>query len=274
MFERLPPSRRFLFHILFFTFCLCAMFIFFSSGVSTFNTKKYVINFDRSVSGLKVGNFIYYMGVPVGVVHDIKIDLPSAKRICVVVKINKKLPLYKGCYAQMGMQGLTGNSVLEISNDRASKELLVGSLPEIKSAYSTMEKLTHEVPQLISNTNALIKVLHELVMKNRTTIDDSIVNFGTALRSLNGALVEIKKGASVFYECGKKTHQDILPNIQNASVNFAELVKQCRTDWDAFSTGGMVQLMDLINNLNNITAYYHDAIDADHSYVGYILGLR
>jgi len=261
MFERLPASKKFFAYICVFIACVVAMFVFVSSGISNLNNKKYVVYFDRSISGLKVGNQVFFKGVPVGMVDSIEIELPSTERVKVVLKIAKKMILYKGCTAKIGMQGLTGYSVLELNNV-ASSERLSGHLPEIKSEYSMIEKLFESIPEMVSNANDLIKALHSILLKNNKQIDGSIGNFVKVLDAMNKTFETLNK-------CGQRIETKVLPIAENSMVEFSESMRI----WKEFSSGSMLQLMDLINNVNNISTTLNEAMNQRSGFISYMLGL-
>lgn len=270
MFERLPPSRRFFAYICIFIACILGSFIIISTRISSFHSKKYVVYFDRSISGLKVGNSIYYKGISVGMVDSIKVELPEAKRVKIVVKISKKIPLYEGCVAKIGMQGLTGHSVLELNNG-TSRQLLQGTMPEIKSEYSTVERLFDDIPRLIADVNGLVIVTRDILVQNRKNIGISVANFSKVLLSLNATLEELQVAVGMVNKCGKRFEVNVMPKAEEAMQDLAALMHACRKDWQAFSTGGMVQLMDLINNLNNVTMHIQESISSEKSYLSYLL---
>ncbi len=268
MFERLPPSKRFFGGIFIFLVCIFSIFVFISSGISSLTSKKYVVYFDRSISGLKVGNQVFFKGVPVGYVDSIEIELPSTQRVKIILKIDKKMILYKGCTAKIGMQGLTGYSVLELNNTTSS-ERLSGHIPQIQSEYSVIEKLFDSIPEMVANANELIKELNRILVKNGKNIDLSIDRIVKVLDSMNSAFSNISVSAQTFNRCGERVEKSILPSAQTAICDFSESMKI----WKDFSQGSMLQLMDLINNVNNISTTLNESMSARKGYVSYILGL-
>lgn len=275
MFERLPPSRRFVVQIFVFIAFVCGAFFVISNKISNFGSKNYIIYFDRSISGLRIGNGVYFKGVPIGVVDSIKVDLPKAQRIAVVVKIDKEMPIYNSFVAKIGMQGLTGNSIIELANKNniSHPMILDGHVPEIKSEHSMIERLFEDIPHLVSNTKDLVKSIDEIIKKNNGDINLSIKNFAKALESLNKAFENISGSAKVFNRCANRFEVGVLPNAEIATENFAQLMKNVNRDWDVFSKGSMLQMIDLINNLNNLSNNVNQMMESERSYFGYLLGL-
>jgi len=275
MFERLPPSRKFVVQIFIFIACICGVFFFISNQARNFNTKEYVIYFDRSIRGLNIGNSVFYKGVPIGVVEEIKVDLPRFERVAVVVKIDKKMPIYNSFVAKIGMQGLTGHSIIELENRAISRKpiLLDGKIPEIRSEYSNIEKLFEDVPALISSAKELVVTIHKILQRNDGSINDGIRNFAKALESLSGAFDKVSIGAGTFNRCASKLELGILPKTEIAVENWDQLMKNLNKDWDTFSKGSLLQLIDLINNLNNLSNNMNEMMLSDRTVFGYLLGV-
>lgn len=260
MFERLPPSKRFFTYILSFAILVIVAFLFISSGISNLTKKKYVIYFNRSVAGLNVGNQVYYKGVPVGLIHSIEIDKPKTELIKIVVKIAKDLILYEGCQAKINMQGFTGYSVLELSNTRFKKPL-GGPMPEIVSVYSDVEKLFNDLPSIIKSLNNILK-------KNDTQLDAGLKNFNKLILGLNNAMHEFIISAQSFTKWGTNIEQNLLTPAKTSIENFAQITKT----WSELSDNKKVQLVELIDNLHNISSTINDSVIARKGYMGYILG--
>lgn len=275
MFERLPPSRKFFFQIFLFIVFIFGVFLFISRSLSNLNTKEYVVYFDRSVSGLKIGNLVYYKGVPVGNVAKIAIDLPNAERVAVLVRINKKLPIYSTFIAKLGMQGLTGHSVIDLENSSKSKNkrLLVGNIPEIKSGYSMIETVFEKVPHLISNANDMVVSISKILSSNEKNLGQSLKNFAIVLSTFNKTMIDLNVGIKSFNNSAIKIEKDVIPNVVIIGEEFSLLLKNVRKDWQTFSNTGLVQLGDLINNVNNVAVGVNDMLQSERSVFGYLLGL-
>lgn len=263
MFEQVPPSRRFIVYVFTFIASIFAIFIFISSGISKLQTKKYVIYFDNAISGLQVGNLVYIKGVPIGLVDSINIEFPDGQRVQVVIKIDKKIVLYDSCKAKIGMQGLTGHSIIELSNKKGQRELvrLQKNIPEIPSESSIIDKLFDDIPQLIVNANELVKNLNKMVKTNKRKVGVILDSVATTLDNIN------KSAQGLLHISGKI--EEKWPLFEDTLGNLNGILKT----WNTFSNSSMLELMDLINNLNNITTNINDGINSNRGYLGYLLGV-
>ena len=244
------------------------MFLFISSGISNLSNKKYVVYFDRSISGLKIGNQVLYKGVPIGFVHDIGVDLPEGKRVKVIIKVSKTISLYEDCTARIGMQGLTGYCVLELSN-KGSKTLLTGLMPEIKSEYSMLETLFERLPEMVANANNIITALNDIIQRNKSNINSTIVNLGTTVESMNAACLALRDAAGVVHRFGIRFEENVMPKVESSIADLSKMLN----NWNQLSEGSSLQLMEFINNLNNVSSALNEALNSRKGYLGYFLAV-
>lgn len=244
MFERLPPSKRFFSYIVLFITGLFFMFSIISGGMSNLNMKKYVVYFDRSVSGLQVGNSVYFKGVPIGLIDAIKVEQSDISRVRVVIKLDKNIKLNQGCRAKLGLQGLTGNSILEINQNEGSKAskygLLEGAMPEIISEASSIEKLFDDAPSLMCNANKALQNIDGILNTNKKNISTLIANASDAFAAVT--------------RCAERFEKNMLPSMEAASES-------------------LLQFIEMINNLNNITGVFSDSISQRNGFLSYIIGV-
>lgn len=244
------------------------VFLFVSSGISNLSNKKYVVYFDRSISGLKIGNQVLYKGVPIGFVDSIAVDLPEGKRVKVVIKVSKTMSLYEDCSARIGMQGLTGYCVLELSN-KDSKTLLKGVMPEIKSEYSMVETLFERLPEMVANANSIITALNDIIQRNKANIDSTVMNLSTTVVSMNEACLALRDAAGVVHRSGIRFEENVMPKVEASIADLSKMLN----NWSQLSEGSSLQLMEFINNVNNMSSTLNEALNSRKGYLGYFLGV-
>jgi hypothetical protein len=69
---------------------------------------RYDIEFEGSVSGLKVGSSVELNGIPVGEVINIGIDPRDVEKVAVTVEVPADTPIREDTIASMQIQGITG----------------------------------------------------------------------------------------------------------------------------------------------------------------------
>lgn len=82
-----------------------------------------------SVAGLTVGGTVRLRGVEIGQVQSIGFDGNDPAKIRVRISVDPKFHLFKGSYATLSYQGLTGNSYVELDFPDAGREVLASALP-------------------------------------------------------------------------------------------------------------------------------------------------
>jgi phospholipid/cholesterol/gamma-HCH transport system substrate-binding protein len=253
MFERVPPSKRFILHISALILAIIGLFTILSSEVAGFSNKDYVIFFSSSTSGLKVGSAVQYQGVKIGVVSAIKVDLPNAYRVKVRISIDKNIPIYEDTVAKLGMQGLTGYSIIELylpqdENLRTSTKVLSGFAPEIKSESSVIDRLSQDLPILISKAAAFFSTLNKAVdggrlKKTLQNIHLISKKFAMTLDNFNILISDLRLAV-------RKIDLEVLDPANSVLKNFDEILKGSKDSIVKFSKVGLPKAIDLIDNLN------------------------
>jgi paraquat-inducible protein B len=173
---------------------LVAMILFFGSAGFLGRNVHFILFFDQSVNGLKVGSPVKFRGVPVGSVERIQIRAegqdPDSRAIPVVIQIDRSrleqdlgvstasfgadavLELVsRGLVAQLSTESLiTGQLFVEFSFEpgkvQAFRPHLVGTngMVEVPTFASPLDQITDDLVQLISNASAVdLKRLSENV---------------------------------------------------------------------------------------------------------------
>lgn len=263
MFEQLPASRRFMLHITIFIVLLISVFLFFSTGFKFINSKKYTIYFNGSVSGLKIGSSVQYCGVPVGSVESINVELPQAKRVKVIIEINKDIPLYKSSIAKLGMQGLTGYSIVELRNESSVRsELLNGYLPTITSEVSVMERLSSSLPELINKTQIVMNSISDLIQKNRGSFAKIMNRTSKAIKKFDIAMEALQKGAVDISKLLKTSNEEILPVMVSTFKDLNEILGKSKPKLIKLADEGIPHLTELLENLNEGSKMFKDLLRA------------
>lgn len=80
-------------------------------------TVSYSIFFDDDVGGLMLGGPVYFLGVEVGTLTEMKIVTGDVKRVRVDIEVLKSVPIDQGTYAGIAFQGITGVAVIKLAAD-------------------------------------------------------------------------------------------------------------------------------------------------------------
>jgi phospholipid/cholesterol/gamma-HCH transport system substrate-binding protein len=74
------------------------------------------------VSGLNPEAQVRYRGMGVGRVSSISLDAKDPRRILVGIEVDNNIPVTKGTYAQLGMEGITGIAYVHLLDDYRNME--------------------------------------------------------------------------------------------------------------------------------------------------------
>lgn len=120
----------------------------------------YRINFSESVSGLSMGDPVKYLGVPVGTVKALAIDIGDPSRVQVDVSLQKDTPIKTDTKATLKLKGITGVFFIELSGSTAKAKTLAsatpaGQVPEIPAGKSSLNTAMDELPRILKKFSAI-----------------------------------------------------------------------------------------------------------------------
>ncbi len=144
-------------------------------------TRDYSIYFNGAVTGLSRASQVLFNGIRIGRVHSIGIDEKDARRVLVVVRLQRGIPIRKNSQAQLVSQALTGVAAVQITPGTADEPLLIalakeGERPEIKASPVVSGSLTDAVPEIMGNANLLLKRLNTMLSDNEASIRATVKN--------------------------------------------------------------------------------------------------
>jgi phospholipid/cholesterol/gamma-HCH transport system substrate-binding protein len=196
-----------------------------------------------AVSGLNPEAQVRYRGMSVGRVASIALDPKDPRRILVNIEVDSTIPVTKGTYAQLGMEGITGIAYVHLQDDYRSMEPKekgpddVVELPLKPAFFDTLsdsaEGAVRDARELMANLNAL------LTPENRKHINAMLASLESTSANLEKASARLPAtiaGAEALLSEDNRRHvASLLQNADQASGNLPELtremqalVKDCR----------------------------------------------
>lgn len=119
-----------------------------------------------AVSGLNPEAQVRYRGMGVGRVSTIGLDPKDPRRILIGIEVNNDIPITRGTYAQLGMEGITGISYVHLLDDykdmqaAQKKESGLAELPLKPSFMDTLsdgaDGAMQDARTLMTNVNGLL----------------------------------------------------------------------------------------------------------------------
>ncbi len=182
------------------------------SATGSKETKPYLVVFEGSVSGLRVGGPVLFNGIRVGEVSEMRLtDKPS--EVAAVIQITPTTPVRADTSVTLEYAGLTGIASVSLKGATASSPALPpaqnGGLQTLRAA-STAGDMGNAVRETLAKADALIVENQESIRNSIRNIEaftkalarngdkiDDLVNSGTAaMSSINELAVSLKADTS------------------------------------------------------------------------------
>jgi phospholipid/cholesterol/gamma-HCH transport system substrate-binding protein len=126
------------------------------------------------VSGLNPQAQVRYRGMGVGRVTAIRLDPQDRHRILIDIEVNSDIPVTRGTYAQLGMEGITGIAyvhLLDDSNETAPPPKGPSGVPELALKPSFFDTLASGAEGAVQDARALMTSVNSvLTPENRERV--------------------------------------------------------------------------------------------------------
>lgn len=153
------------------------------------DSKEYYIVFDKSVFGLQPGAHVFFNGIRVGAVEDIKIDKDDVRLVRVDIGVEADTPIHADTRAVLRFAGITGLKVIDL-RDGTSATPRLAEHSQIKQGKTVLDELEEKGMKMVDQTAQLMAKANDIVAQA-----EHVVTNLTALTdpSQMGALVEQTK---------------------------------------------------------------------------------
>ncbi|MCB1742592.1 MAG: MCE family protein [Gammaproteobacteria bacterium] len=145
----------------------------------------YVAYLRESVSGLREGAPVKYLGVEVGRVGDISIDAQDPQRVRLLLDILLEAPIKHDTVAVLSSQGLTGIAFIELRGGSAgSPDLLPDNnerLPELKTGPSLYMRLDTMMSSVIEELHSVSYEFKQVAQNVAALIDSQNIEATTEI---------------------------------------------------------------------------------------------
>jgi len=154
------------------------------------------------VAGLNPEAQVRYRGISVGRVNTIGLDEKDPRRILVSIEVDKGIPITKGTYAQLGMEGITGIAYVHLLDDYKNMQPAqpaadgVVEMPLKPSFFDTLsdnaEGTMQDAHELISSLNGLLTPQNKKSIANAVaSLERTTANLEAASAKLPGTLERV-----------------------------------------------------------------------------------
>ncbi len=191
-------------------------------------TVPYIIYFEESVSGLRIGGRVSYRGIRIGSVSEIGIKPDNPQFVFVRVNIEEGYALHEGDVASLKLEGITGTSYINISGAAQGTPIIESSEDEpalIPSQKSELEQVVKGIPDLIGQATILANRFAELLDdKNREQVESVLTNVNMLTETLAGQDENIGNLLVTFNAAGQEfiSLSDVMQEVIDKVDNFVD----------------------------------------------------
>ena len=198
---------------------------------------KYRVVSLRPITGLNEQAQVRYRGIDAGRVTSIRLDKANPNRILIGIEVNQDVPITRGTYAQLGMEGITGIAYVHLLDDYSSREPPArgrDGVPEIHLRPSFLDALFDNGEAVLRDGRALLTEMTKLVNEeNRERIGRSLQHLEKLLAKLETQLPGFiertdERVQAWMNEKNRRNVEGMLANMNDATRNLPVLVEETR----------------------------------------------
>jgi phospholipid/cholesterol/gamma-HCH transport system substrate-binding protein len=160
----------------------------------------YTIASKHGVTGLQPEAPVKLRGVTVGRVETIRFAPNDARTVLVVIAVVDGTPIGAGTYAQLGYQGITGLSYVQLEDDPrvdSTGQLEAGQAIEMRP--SLFDRLARAGPDLVDQIDLVLRRAGDLLDDgNRRSLTRSLANAEHATAEIGSLARQLKPGAAAI----------------------------------------------------------------------------
>ena len=249
---------------------LIIMSFIFAGGRSTEPTIRYIIFFQRDVSGLTLGAPVRYLGVRVGEVNTMSLTTHDFTKVRVDLEVLQSTPITAATYASLAFQGVTGVAFISLAADQngQTNKLVADDFeyPVIPTRDTGLAALLSDAPEITRKVTQLLDQASQLLDENnQAALAGSLANIEAMTESLPGELrTVLAEGENTLRQLRSTLDQaqpDIvatMKQLNEASTNLANITARMDSwltendrQMEQFMSAGLAQIPALIADTRN-----------------------
>ena len=157
--------------------------------------KPYRVIATTPVSGLNAQAQVRYRGMSVGRVTAIKLDPTDRHRILIDIEVNSEIPVTRGTYAQLGMEGITGIAYVHLLDDSletAAPPKDASGMANIPLRPSFFDTLADGAEGAVKDARELIAAVNSaLTPENRRNLALTLASLQKSAANLDAATARL-----------------------------------------------------------------------------------
>ncbi|HEY8034181.1 MAG TPA: MlaD family protein [Methylobacter sp.] len=240
--------------------------------IGTMNEERnlYVVSTQASVSGLNPESTVFYRGIAVGKVLNVRFDPSDYSTILVPIEVDKNIVLSKGVYATLRLKGVTGLTQIQLEDSGTISEPLppgdnpASRIPLVPSITDKLmdsgEELLHKADHLMQRLSALLNDENEKniggILSNLKTLTDKLSELQKSVdKALAGIPALTTDSRKTLSNIDALTHdlQNLTKEAQNLSVKAGGFVDSGKMSSDALEQSTLPKINKLLTELQSTT---------------------
>jgi phospholipid/cholesterol/gamma-HCH transport system substrate-binding protein len=177
---------------------------------------------------------VRYRGLGVGRVATIALDPKDPRRIFINIEVDNGIPVTKGTFAQLGMEGITGIAYVHLQDeykDMTLKEKGPDGVVEVPLRPSFFDAVTDNAEAAIKDARELMQSLNALLTpenrKKVTSMLSSLEKVSVSLEEASAKLPQtIARIDGVLSEENRRNAAGTLESANAAAKNLPELTRE------------------------------------------------
>lgn len=186
------------------------------------------------VSGLNPQAQVRYRGISVGRVTAIALDRKDARRILIDIEVDPGIPVTRGTYAQLGMEGITGIAyvhLLDEGKDPQAARGADGAPAEIALRPSFMDTVADGAEGAMRDARELMQGLNTLLTpQNRRHIAGTLASLERVAANLEATSARlpgmIARAESWLAEDQRRLAHESLQQVSEAARGLPEITRE------------------------------------------------
>ncbi|MEH6389952.1 MAG: MlaD family protein [Pseudomonas profundi] len=158
--------------------------IWLSNASSSRAYKEYVVIFNETVTGLSTGSAVQYSGIRIGDITRLRLDPEDPRKVLANIRVEPDVPIKQDTQARLQLTGITGTSVIELSQGTPESPPLRapnGEPPVIVASPSPISTLLANGEDLMTNINQLVASARDILS------EENVERIGNTLASIERA---------------------------------------------------------------------------------------
>ncbi|SDU22807.1 MlaD family protein [Halopseudomonas salegens] len=145
--------------------------IWLSNASTQRDQQYYTVIFNEAVTGLSRGSAVQYSGIRIGDISELRLDADDPRRVIARIRVDADVPIKIDTRARLSFTGITGSSVIELSQGDPESPRLSGQNgedPVIIASPSPISTLLANGEDLVTNINQLVSSARSIFSEENT----------------------------------------------------------------------------------------------------------